>query len=148
MRIYFAGPLFTPYERSFIEECAARLRDEEFEVFVPHEHALAAIPEVEPASIFEQDWPGIESAHAVLALLDGPTVDDGVACEIGLFHALARAEPWRHGVVGLLTDMRGTRRGSFDVNPFVRGCIEETGGEIVASLDAAIAVLAAWRATM
>ena len=26
MRVYFAGPLFTPYERSYIDECVARLR--------------------------------------------------------------------------------------------------------------------------
>ena len=42
LRIYFAGPLFTPYERSFIDECAAALRVDGFEVFVPHEHELAA----------------------------------------------------------------------------------------------------------
>ena len=41
LRIYFAGPLFTPYERSFIDECAAALRADGFEVFVPHEHELA-----------------------------------------------------------------------------------------------------------
>ena len=40
MRIYFAGPLFTPYERSFIDQCAAQLRSEGFEVFVPHEIPL------------------------------------------------------------------------------------------------------------
>ncbi len=41
MRIYFAGPLFTPYERGYIDECAAQLRADGFEVFVPHEHELA-----------------------------------------------------------------------------------------------------------
>ena len=38
MRVYFSGPLFTPYERSFIEDCAARLRADGIEVFVPHEN--------------------------------------------------------------------------------------------------------------
>jgi hypothetical protein len=33
LKIYFAGPLFTPYERSFIDECAAALRADGFEVF-------------------------------------------------------------------------------------------------------------------
>jgi nucleoside 2-deoxyribosyltransferase len=40
MRIYFAGPLFTPYERNYIDQCAAKLRAEGFEVFVPHEIEL------------------------------------------------------------------------------------------------------------
>ena len=87
MRIYFAGPLFTPYERSFIDECAARLRGEGIEVFVPHENALA-LPDTRPATIFAKDWTGLSTADAVVALLDGPMVDDGTACEIGIFYAL------------------------------------------------------------
>ena len=42
LKIYFASPLFTPYARSFIDECAAELRADGFEVFVPQEHELAA----------------------------------------------------------------------------------------------------------
>jgi hypothetical protein len=33
--VYLAGPLFTPYERGYLDECAARLRERGFEVFVP-----------------------------------------------------------------------------------------------------------------
>ena len=79
LRIYFAGPLFTPYERSFIDECAAALRADGFEVFVPHEHELATGADVTAASIFAKDWPGIEGADAMLAILDSPSVDDGTA---------------------------------------------------------------------
>lgn len=142
MLVYFAGPLFTPYERGFIDACAARLRGEGFDVFVPHEHALATGGET-AAEIYAQDWDALAAADAVLALLDGPTVDDGVACEIGIFHGLMQADPARRrrGVVGLLTDMRGTRGGGHGVNPFVRGCIEAGGGAVVGSLDEAIAQL-------
>ena len=55
MRVYFAGPLFTPYERSFIDECTARLRAEGIEVFVPHENALA-LPDTKPATIFAKGF--------------------------------------------------------------------------------------------
>jgi len=144
MRIYFAGPLYTPYERGYIDACATRLRDEDFEVFVPHEHALAAIDGVAPAGIFAKDWAGIVAADVMLALLDGPAIDDGVACEIGIFHGLMQSDSRRRVVVGLLTDMRGMRGGQ-DVNPFVRGCIEAGGGSIVHSLDEALALLRAWR---
>lgn len=146
MRVYFAGPLFTPYERGFIDACAARLRDEGFDVFVPHEHELADA-ETTPAGIFAKDRAGLESAEAVLALLDGPSVDDGTACEIGIFHGLMGSDPARKGVVGLLTDMRGTRGGGHDVNLFVRGCIEASGGDVVGTLDDAIAVLRRWGST-
>ena len=109
LKIYFAGPLFTSYERSFIDECAAALRADGFEVFVPHEHELATGVDVTAAWIFAKDRPGIERADAMLAILDGPSVDDGTACEIGMFHALMQSDPSKKGIVGLLTDIRGMR---------------------------------------
>ena len=92
MRVYFAGPLFTPYERSFIDECAARLRADGIEVFVPHENALAEI-DTSPSTIFAKDWEGLANADAVVAMLDGSMVDDGTACEIGIFYALMQSDP-------------------------------------------------------
>ena len=110
MRVYFAGPLFTPYERSFIDECASRLRAEGIDVFVPHENALAD-GDTSAAAIFAKDWQGLSEADAVVAVLDGPMVDDGTACEIGIFYALMQADPSKKGILGLLTDLRSTRLG-------------------------------------
>lgn len=144
LRIYFAGPLFTPYERSFIDECATALRADGFEVFVPHEHELATGDHVTAAAIFAQDRAGIEGADAMLAILDGPSVDDGTACEIGMFHALMQSDPSKKGVVGLLTDMRGLRGESTGLNFLVQGVIEDVG-RIVGSFEEARDVLRAWR---
>jgi hypothetical protein len=143
LRVYFAGPLFTPYERSFIDECADALRADGFEVFVPHEHELATGLDVSAASIFAKDRVGIEQADALLAILDGPSVDDGTACEIGMFHALMQSDPSKKGIVGLLTDIRGLRGESKGVNLFVQGAIEDVG-RIVASFDEVREVLRAW----
>lgn len=140
MKIYFAGPLFTPYERGYIDECAARLRADGFDVFVPHEHELAQ-SDTTAEWIFTKDMEGLGAADAVLALLDGPIVDDGTACEIGIFYALMQSDATKRGVVGLLTDLRGTRGESSGLNLFVEGCIEATGGEVVSSFDAALAAL-------
>jgi nucleoside 2-deoxyribosyltransferase len=134
VKIYFAGPLFTPYERGYIDECAAALRADGFEVFVPHEHELAQ-SDTSAEWIFKKDMDGLGPANAVLALLDGPMVDDGTACEIGLFYALMQSNPEKKGVVGLLTDE------SSGLNLFVEGCIEATGGEVVSSFDDALTVL-------
>ncbi len=98
-----------------------------------------------PEAVFAVDAGGVESADAVLAVLDGPSVDDGTACEIGLFHGLKQRDPERKGVVGLLTDLRGERRGEFATNLFVRGCIAAGGGTVVDSLDDALAILRRWR---
>ncbi|HEX7524857.1 MAG TPA: nucleoside 2-deoxyribosyltransferase [Gaiellaceae bacterium] len=140
MKIYFAGPLFTPYERAYIDECAEQLRADGFDVFVPHEHELAQ-SDTTGAFIFAKDMGGLGPADAVLALLDGPMVDDGTACEIGIFYALMQSDPTKKGVVGLLTDLRGSRGESNGLNLFVEGCIEASGGEIVSSFEAALAVL-------
>ena len=143
MKIYFAGPLFTPYERRYIDECAETLRGAGIDVFVPHEHELALGAMVSAAEIFAKDRPGIEQANAMLAILDGPTIDDGTACEIGMFHGLMQSDPTKKGIVGLLTDIRGQRGESTGLNLFVEGVIEDAG-RIVGSIDEALDVLRTW----
>lgn len=149
MRIYFAGPLFTPYERSFIDQCAAQLRGEGFEVFVPHE-----IPLPDPVTakfIFEVDSKEVLAANAVLALLDGPMVDDGTATEIGIFWAAMRADKSKKGIVGLVTDTRVIRdRNMIDgkgINLFVRGCVEDVG-QVVDRFEKALSILRSWKAEL
>src|SRR5438132_1969068 len=144
MLIYFAGPLFARYERGYIDECASKLRAEGFVVFVPHEHELAE-SDTTPAWIFGKDLDGLAPANAVLALLDGPMIDDGTACEIGIFYGQMQSDPAKKGVVGLLTDLRGTRDESNGVNLFVEGCIEATGGAVVHSFDDALELLRDWK---
>jgi nucleoside 2-deoxyribosyltransferase len=141
MKIYFAGPLFTPYERGYIDDCAAQLRADGFDVFVPHEHELAQ-SDATPDWIFGKDMDGLGPADAVLAILDGPMVDDGTACEIGIFFGQMQSDPAKKkGVVGLLTDLRGTRGESSGLNLFVEGCIRATGGEVVTSFGDALSAL-------
>ena len=120
------------------------LRADGFDVFVPHEHELTLGDEMTAETVFANDRVGIEEANAMLAILDGPAIDDGTACEIGMFHALMRSDPEKRGIVGLLTDLRGMRGESTGVNLFVQGVIEDAG-EIVDSLDAAQEVLRRWR---
>ena len=144
MRVYLSAPLFTPYERSFIDECAARLRAEGIEVFVPHENALAA-GDTTAATIFRKDWDGLSAADAVVAVLDGPMVDDGTACEIGIFYALMQSDPSKKGIVGLLTDLRSTLgHEGHGVNLFVLGCVE-AAGKVCGSMDEVVELLSQWR---
>ncbi len=146
MRIYFAGPLFTPYERSFIDECAAKMRQVGMEVFVPHEIPLP--DPVTPEFIFRIDSSELLKADAVLALLDGPMVDDGTASEIGIFWAMMKHDPSKKGIIGLVTDTRVIRdRNMTDgkgINLFVRGCIEDVGA-VVDNFDKAFEILLQWQ---
>jgi nucleoside 2-deoxyribosyltransferase len=144
VRVYLAGPLFTPYERSFIDECAGRLRADGIEVFVPHENVLAT-GNTAAATIFAKDWEGLADADAVVAVLDGPMVDDGTACEVGIFYALMQSDSSKKGIVGLLTDLRGTlRHEGHGLNLFVLGCIE-AAGRVCNSMDEVATALADWR---
>jgi nucleoside 2-deoxyribosyltransferase len=144
VRVYLASPLFTPYEPRYLDECASILRADNLEVFAPHEHELALGDAIGPAEILAQDRPGIETANAMLAILDGPSVDDGTACEIGMFHGLMRSDPEKKGIVGLLTDIRSSRGESTGLNLFVQGVIEDVG-EMVGSIEEARDVLQRWR---
>ena len=107
MKIYFAGPLFTPYERTYIDQCAKRMRDAGMQVFVPHEIALP--DPVTTKFIFETDAREVLGANVLLALLDGPMVDDGTANEIGIFWAEMQHDKSKKGMIGLVTDTRVIR---------------------------------------
>jgi nucleoside 2-deoxyribosyltransferase len=149
MRIYFAGPLFTPYERDFIDQCAAKMRAAGMQVFVPHEIPLP--DPVTPEFIFKIDSEQVLKADAVLALLDGPMVDDGTASEIGIFWAAMQTDSTKKGIVGLVTDTRVIRdRNMIDgkgINLFVRGCVEDVG-EVVDSFEKGFTILKKWQTEM
>ena len=134
--VYLAGPLFTPYERSFIDSLAVQLRERGASVFVPHEAVTDFEPT--PTEVYAVDAAGLLGARVVLAILDGIGVDDGTACEIGMFQLAAAHDTSKLGVVGLVTDLRLRRGAGGDVrmNHFVRGCIEQRGRIVTAADDA------------
>ena len=193
MKIYFAGPLFTPYVRKFISQHAQILRDNGIDPFVPHESfkmdvppsALEdlvrrgllkpeqlqndsvnflvqelvragrvrredlGLPPVTPQTIFSVDYAGLSSANAVVALLDGTQVDDGTACEIGIFYGLLRNDPTKKGIVGFMTDNRGIRKSErlWGLNLFTLGVILECG-IIYSDFDQVLAKLKSWDAEL
>jgi nucleoside 2-deoxyribosyltransferase len=149
MKIYFAGPLFTPYERDYISQCARVLRQHGIDPFVPHEGAKVEVPgdtRSRPKRCFDNDFNAIAASNAMLAIVNGPEVDDGTACEIGIFYALMQKDPTKKGIVALHDDWRtndspGEGKG---LNAFVLGCIRKAG-VVCHSLDEAIAQLEAWQ---
>jgi nucleoside 2-deoxyribosyltransferase len=147
MRIYLAGPLFSLAERTFLDSLAARLRAAGCDCFVPHEQTARLDP-LTPESVFGVDFAGLAAAEALVAWLDGPSIDDGTACEIGLFRGLMERDPWRKGVLGLVTDARLERRRPWSahggVNLFVAGALGGAAG-LCWSVEEALARLAAWR---
>lgn len=152
MKIYLAGPLFSPSQRDFLDAAARSFREAGFECFVPHQES-DRIASISARSIFDLDYrAGLQTANALVAWLDGPEVDDGTACEIGLFFGLMQqGAAWRKGILGLVTDLRLQRRRELlehgGLNLFVAGTIESAGA-ICWSLEEVLARLRAWNADL
>jgi hypothetical protein len=130
VRIYLAGPLFSEAERGWLDAVAARLRAEGWECFVPHE-TFGELTDLSPDEVFAGDVEGLREANVLLAWLDGPSIDDGTAAEIGMFAQLCASGDSRYrGIVGLLTDLRAQRRRTMEgsgLNLFVAGAIRSVG---------------------
>ena len=147
MRLYLAGPLFSEAERTWLDTLAVRLRAEGFDCFVPHEH-FSDLADVTVENVYAVDTGGLRSANALVAWLDGPMVDDGTACEIGMFAELVRSGGAQYrGIVGIVTDLRLERRREQAVvgggmNLFVAGAVESCG-RTVHTVDDAVAALRA-----
>jgi hypothetical protein len=145
LRLYVAGPLFSEAERSWLDLLAARLRREGFECFVPHEH-FPELADVTVEEVYRIDTEGLRSANALVAWLDGPMVDDGTACEVGMFAELVRRDGEQYrGIVAIATDLRLERRRDQGVvgggmNLFVGGAIQSCG-TIVHAVEDLIAAL-------
>lgn len=98
VKIYLSGPIFSQAEI----EWAGRVKGlivENFapsvEVIWPHEIASGT-----PENIFRENLRALDQCPIVVAILDGPQVDDGTAWEVGYHYA-------RGGhVLGIRTDFR------------------------------------------
>ncbi len=99
MRVYIAGPLFTPDEQHRLEEVAAAVET------TGHTPVLPYDPEEGPLAgsregAYQRCVDALRTVDAVVAVLDGVDVDSGTAFEVGM--ARARDLP----VLGLRTDHR------------------------------------------
>ncbi len=156
MKIYMAGPLFTPYHRAFIARNAQKLSEAGFICYVPHERGVTR--EIEWASghlrtssgIFDMDYEMVAGANAIVALLDDPDVSSGTACEIGIFYGLMQHDTTKKGILGLLTDAQAWKRaqvGAPAINLFTLGCVEKVG-KVYKTVDEVIDHLNTWKREM
>ncbi|WP_326716983.1 nucleoside 2-deoxyribosyltransferase [Vagococcus jeotgali] len=102
--IYFASPLFSNMERTYNELFVEKIRESypEINVYLPQEqlvindkHSFA-----DSKMIATFDTNALLQSHLMIAILDGATIDVGVASEIGV--AYQAGIP----IVGLFTDSR------------------------------------------
>lgn len=79
----------------------------------------------------------IRSCALLVALLEGQEIDSGTAAEVGYAAALGLT------CFGLRSDLRRHGEDGVTVNLQVEAFIEDSGGEVVGSLDALVRALAA-----
>ena len=146
MKVYFTGPRFTPYARRFISEHTEILREHGIEPVIL---AQTNLPSATPERIFDAGHSDIAEANAMVVLLDGTQVDDGTACEIGIFYGLLREDPTKKGIAGWVTDFRGTRKAAhgYGLNLFVLGVIEECG-KVFTDFEDVVRQLKTWQAEL
>ncbi len=104
MKIYFANALFSQAEINYNAQLAAKIRqlDPQIDLYLPQENAEINDKQAYADSkmIAQADTQKLLQSDLMVAILDGLSIDNGVASEIGV--AYAKEIP----IVGLYTDTR------------------------------------------
>lgn len=104
MKIYFANALFSVADFDYNAKVVAQLRQaiHGIDIYLPQENAAINDKNAYASSemIAQADTDELVASDLVIAVLDGPTIDVGVASEIGV--AYGRQIP----MIGLYTDSR------------------------------------------
>lgn len=103
-KIYFASPLFSMSEQEFNEGVVSLIRRfvPDAEVYLPQENDSINDKSgyADSEMIANGDNKYLEEADILVAVLDGQTVDVGVAAEVGYFYSMNKP------IIGLYTDSR------------------------------------------
>ena len=103
-KIYFASPLFSMSEQSFNEQVVEYIRESipGAEVYLPQENESINDKSgyADSEMIANGDNKYLEEADILVAVLDGQTVDVGVAAEVGYFYSMNKP------ILGLYTYSR------------------------------------------
>lgn len=103
-KIYFASPLFSMSEQNFNERVVEYIRENipGVEVYLPQENESINDKSgyADSEMIANGDNKYLEEADILVAVLDGQTVDVGVAAEVGYFYSMNKP------IIGLYTDSR------------------------------------------
>jgi len=121
-KIYIAAPLFSDAERAYNKELKQKLK-KDFDVYLPQEDGLLLVDLIKrnitfteaSKAIFAADIKAINDTEILLIVLDGRTVDEGAALELGYAYCNGKT------CIGLSTDPR--RLLSLGHNPMIESCL-------------------------
>jgi nucleoside 2-deoxyribosyltransferase len=106
MKLYIANALFSQADYLFNEVLAYKITKLGHEIYLPQRNTAIndKSKSADSIAIFQGDTEKLEWADAIVAVLDGPVIDPGVAAEIGYMAAKGKR------IYGLLTDSRENSR--------------------------------------
>ncbi len=121
--VYLAAPLFSDAERTF-NIFVTELIEKYIKVYLPQrdgglmsEMVSNGMPyHIAKSIIFKQDMKAIHQSECLIAILDGRSIDEGVAFELGVAFSQCKL------CVGLQTDSR--RLSVWGNNPMIAGALE------------------------
>ncbi len=122
-RVYLAGPLFSAAERTFNHNLK-KLLSPYFDVYLPQEDGGLIVnmikaglpPDLASEKVFDIDIRAVNECDVFLIILDGRSVDEGAAFELGFAHANGKP------CYGLKTDFRQLL--ATGNNPMIDGPLE------------------------
>jgi nucleoside 2-deoxyribosyltransferase len=109
MKIYLAGPLFTEPEQNWLRELKSKIEVLANDVDVVWPYDLVSPEDMgkwgdnAKHEIFALCEKHLKEADLLIALLDGPLVDDGTSWEIGCFYSIRKEN---QPIYGIRTDFR------------------------------------------
>ena len=134
IKVYLAGPLFSEAVRNFNHNLK-KLLVPYFNIYLPQEDGGLIVnminagmpPELASQKVFDIDIRAMNECDLLVIILDGRSVDEGAAFELGYAHAKGKA------CYGLKTDFR--QLSSFGNNPMIDGPLERIFESIDELLD-------------
>jgi nucleoside 2-deoxyribosyltransferase len=133
-KLYLAGPLFNPSERDYCVQLRSIL-SAKFKVYVPHIDG-SLLPNLIDSGlsigtaqrkIFASDIAAIRACDTLLVILNGRTVDEGAAFELGVAWALDKA------CFGIKDDFR--QLVASGDNPMIEGALQRIFRSVVELKD-------------
>lgn len=111
-KIYFANGLFSEADLQYNKTVVSKIRELGFDVYLPQENDSINDKTkcADSIAIYNGDTEKLIWADILIAVLDGQSVDAGVASEIGWIAGYNETHDEKKTIIGLLTDTRDGRK--------------------------------------
>lgn len=100
-KVYIAGALFSPSERTHLESIDFLCKELGFETYLPHRDGGIFVRDDDSSSpIFVADRDNIDNSDIIIAILNGIDLDSGTSWEIGYAYSKQKI------IIGYFEDIR------------------------------------------